>query len=119
MGPFVPDDSQALTQRIDRIKAERETKHPGNDLPSAGSFFKNLSPAEPGEKRIPAGKYLDEAGVKGLRIGDAGVFDKHANIIVNYGHATAAQVNELAESMARRVRERFGIELEREVQYIK
>lgn len=118
MGPFVPGDAKELIAACDRIHAERESKHPGSNLPCAGSFFKNLPPAEPGGRRLPAGKYLEEAGVKTLRFGDAGVFEKHANIIVNYGCASAADVDRLAEAMARRVREKFGIILEREVQYL-
>jgi len=118
MGPFTPGSKNDLLQEANRIRAERETKHPGPKLPSAGSFFKNLPPRVPGGHRIPAGKYLDEAGVKGLRVGDAGVFEKHANIIVNYGNATAEQVNRLADLMAERVKEKFGIVLEREVQYL-
>ncbi len=118
MGPFTPGSKDDLLREADRIRVEREIKHPGPELPSAGSFFKNLPPLEPGGHRIPAGKYLEEAGAKGLRVGDAGVFEKHANIIVNHGHATAEQVNRLADLMAERVQEKFGILLEREVQYL-
>jgi UDP-N-acetylmuramate dehydrogenase len=53
-----------------------------------------------------------------LRVGDAMVFPKHANIIVNAGHATARDVLELAAEMKRRVRERFGVELEEEVMFL-
>lgn len=118
MGGFQPGSAEALLAECHRIKAEREVKHPGSSLPSAGSFFKNLPPETPGGHRVPAGKLLEAAGVKNLRFGDAGVFEKHANIIVNYGNATAAQVNELADTMAQRVLDRFGIALEREVQYL-
>ncbi len=117
-GNFTCGDVHYLLGEIERIKAERERKHPQTDFPSAGSFFKNLPPNEPKGRRIPAGKLLDEVGAKELRVGGAGVFAKHANIIVNYGGATAAEVNELANEMAKRVREKFGIELEREVQYL-
>ena len=110
---------QAIHTEIDRIKRERTSKHPGPDLPSAGSFFKNLPPERPGGFRVPAGKYLDEAGVKGLRIGDAQVFERHANIIVNRGHATADDVNRLADEMATRVKMMHGIDLVREVLYWK
>ena len=112
-------ETQAIRSEIERIKHQRTAKHPGPDLPSAGSFFKNLPPEEPGGFRVPAGKYLDEAGVKGLRMGDAHVFEKHANIIVNRGHATAADVNRLADEMARRVKEMHGITLVREVLFWK
>ncbi len=118
MGPFREGDCEPLLAEIRRIKAEREQKHPSIEYPSAGSFFKNLPPQEPGGRRIPAGKYLDEAGCKGMRVGDAGVYPMHANIIVNYGQATAREVNELANQMAQQVKDKFGIELEREVQYL-
>ncbi|MGC9329754.1 MAG: UDP-N-acetylmuramate dehydrogenase, partial [Candidatus Hinthialibacter sp.] len=118
MGPFEMRDAEELLEACKRIRADREGKHPGRNLPSAGSFFKNLPPTEPGGRRTPAGKVLEEAGAKSLRFGDAGVFEKHANIIVNYGRATARDVNQLADEMARLVQEKFGIILEREVQYL-
>ncbi len=119
MGTFSPGAADELLETINKIKAQREIKHPSVDQPSAGSFFKNLPPAEPGGWRVPAGKYLDEAGVKGMRIGNAGVFDKHANIIINLGGATCEDVNQLANEMASRVKEKFDIQLEREVQYLR
>ncbi len=118
MGNFFNGDAEQLLREVNRIKAEREIKHPGPDFPSAGSFFKNLSPQISGDRRIPTGKLLEEAGAKELRVGDAGVFHKHANIVVNYGNATSAQVNELANQMAECVKQKFGIDLEREVQYL-
>ncbi|MBN2329233.1 MAG: UDP-N-acetylenolpyruvoylglucosamine reductase, partial [Candidatus Omnitrophica bacterium] len=118
LGPFDREDANELLESCERIRADREGKHPGRDLPSAGSFFKNLPPSEPDGRRIAAGKVLEEAGVKSLRFGDAGVFEKHANIIVNYGQASACDVNRLADEMARLVKEKFGIILEREVQYL-
>lgn len=118
MGNYFPGKPEQLLDEIDRIKLERGVKHPHNGLPSAGSFFKNLPPSEPGGRRTPAGKLLEIAGVKSLRFGGAGVFEKHANIIVNHGGATAADVNRLADEMASRVLKRFGIVLEREVQYL-
>lgn len=118
LGPFSHGKAEEFLHACHQIRTEREQKHPGSNFPSAGSFFKNLPPTEPGGRRQPAGKFLDEAGVKNLRFGDAGVFEKHANIIVNYGHATASEINQLANEMARRVKEKFGITLEREVQYL-
>ena len=119
MGKFEPASQDALFENINKIKAQREIKHPSIHEPSAGSFFKNLPPAEPGGWRTPAGKYLDEAGVKGMRVGHAGVFDKHANIIINLGGATCEDVNQLAQQMAAAVKDQFNIQLEREVQYLR
>ncbi len=95
----------------------RERKHPQGE-PCAGSYFKNVPPLDPNDRRIPAGKLLEEVGAKSLRVGGAAVFHKHANIIINAGGATAREVLELAAEMKRRVREQFGIELEEEVTYV-
>jgi UDP-N-acetylmuramate dehydrogenase len=102
-------------------------KHPQWRIePTAGSYFKNLPPdwqmpgakLSPGTRRVAAGQLLDECDCRGLRVGDAMVFAKHANIIVNAGHATAADVLNLAAEMKRRAREKFGVELEEEVMFL-
>lgn len=98
---------------------ERRIKHPDwQSEPTAGSYFKNLPPEAEGEQRVPAGKILDQVECRGLRIGDAKVFEKHANIIVNAGNATAQQVLTLAEVMRARSRREFGVELEEEVLFV-
>ena len=115
-------------QKVIEEKLEiRRVKHPQWRMePTAGSYFKNLPPDwqmpgalhSPGTRRVPAGQLLDECGLRGMRVGDALVFPKHANIIVNAGHASAREVLELAEIMKSRVRERFGVELEEEVMFL-
>ena len=120
--------SSAEIQRVIEEKLEvRRVKHPQWRIePTAGSYFKNLPPDwqlpgvthSPGTRRVPAGQLLDEVGCRGLRVGDAMVFPKHANIIVNAGHASAREVLELAKIMKARVRERFGVELEEEVMFL-
>ena len=115
-------------QRVIEEKLEiRRIKHPQWRIePTAGSYFKNLPPdwqipggkLSPGTRRVAAGQLLDECGCRGLRVGDAMVFSKHANIIVNAGHATAIEVLELAEIMRARVRERFQVDLEEEVMFL-
>ena len=117
-GPFAPADAAVLAARIAEIKTDRSGKHPPPDLPCAGSFFKNLPPPSPGAQRIAAGRILDECGAKGLRQGGAAVFSRHANIIVNTGGATAADIHRLAERMAEQVARQRGIVLEREVRYL-
>ena len=119
---------RAASQREIEEKLEiRRVKHPQWRIePTAGSYFKNLPPDwqvpgakhSPGTRRVAAGQLLDEVGCRGLRVGDAMVFAKHANIIVNAGHATARDVLELAEIMKSRVREKFGVELEEEVMFL-
>ena len=119
---------RAESQKIIDEKLEvRRVKHPQWRIePTAGSYFKNLPPDwqmpgakhSPGTHRVAAGQLLDECGCRGLRVGDAMVFEKHANIIVNTGHATAREVLELAAIMKARVRERFGVTLEEEVMFL-
>ncbi|MDP2642709.1 MAG: UDP-N-acetylmuramate dehydrogenase [Candidatus Peregrinibacteria bacterium] len=79
---------------------------------SAGSFFKNPSPEN------PAGMLIDKAGLKGTRIGNAQISDVHANFIVNLGGATAKDIKDLAALAKSTVKEKFGIELEEEVQIL-
>jgi len=110
------DVDQAARIRAGKI-ADRRDKHPVN-LPSAGSWFRNLPAETPGGRRRPAGHYLELAGVKEMAEGDAKVFAGHANMIVNTGRATSGQILTLADRMRRAVRDRFGIELETEVRYL-
>ena len=120
-------DRDAMQKVIEEKLEVRRVKHPQWRIePTAGSYFKNLPPDwqvpgakhSPGTRRVPAGQLLDEVGCRGLRVGDAMVFAKHANIIVNAGHATARDVLELAEIMKARVREKFGVTLEEEVMFL-
>jgi len=122
-----PGERAAIQQEIDEKLEIRRVKHPQWRFePTAGSYFKNLPPGfqvpglphSPGTHRIPAGALLDACECRGLRVGDAMVFPKHANILVNVGHATARDVLALAELMKARVRERFGVELEEEVMFL-
>lgn len=112
------DDRAKLRAEREGILALRRDKHPDwRTNPTAGSFFKNLSPAQPGELRRAAGKYLEQAGAKDLRAGAAYVFPKHANIVIAGSGATARDVATLAGRMAAAVREKFGFELEPEVRF--
>lgn len=105
-------------RRCNEILASRETKHPPAGMPSAGSFFKNLDRFDESGKRIPAGLLLDKVGCKGLRVGSAQVYEKHANIIVNLGGATSSDVLTLAAQMRKRVLDGFGVTLEPEVRFV-
>jgi UDP-N-acetylmuramate dehydrogenase len=117
----------AIQKVIDEKLEVRRVKHPQWRIePTAGSYFKNLPPdwqmpgarLSPGTRRVAAGQLLDECDCRGLRVGDAMVFAKHANIIVNAGHATAREVLELAAIMKERVRVKFGVTLEEEVMFL-
>ena len=112
-----PGDRVEIQKKVEDILAARDGKHP-NDGKSAGCFFKNIPDATQPHGKLAAGKLLDEAGVKGLSVGGARVFEKHANIIVNTGSATSKDIRELADMMKKMVREKFGITLEEEVMQI-
>lgn len=101
-----PMDRALLDERWLEAKSFRNQKQPKK--PSAGSVFKN-------PKGKPAGWLLDQAGLKGLRSGDAVVSEIHANFILNEGHATSGDVLTLMETMRRKVEEMTGIELEPEL----
>ena len=120
-------DPAAIQREIDEKLEIRRAKHPQwRTEPTAGSYFKNLPPGfqvpglphSPGTHRVPAGALLDACECRGLRVGDAAVFAKHANILVNAGHASARDMLALAEEMKARVRARFGVELEEEVMFL-
>ena len=114
----VPSSAPLLVRRAE-ILALRASKHPDiAQVGTAGSFFKNLPPAAPGEHRRPAGALLEAAGAKTLRVGGAYVFPKHANILVtDPATATAADVHALAGQLAAAVQTRFGVALTPEVRF--
>ena len=111
-------DPEAGMAEIARTLALRAEKHPHEDARTAGSFFKNVKPVSSAPRRQAAGHFLEQVGGKELRVGDAGMFEKHANILINYGAARASDVLALTGELSRRVRERFGIALDAEVIYI-
>lgn len=98
---------EEIKKRITEIMKWRQEKHP-LEYPNAGSIFKNI----PGQ---PAGKIIEEMGMKGESIGDARISTKHANFIVNTGKATAADVLRLISLVQEKARDEKGINLETEV----
>lgn len=103
-------DKEVIKERIGHVLQARKAKQP-LDSPSAGCVFKN-PPAG------PAGKIIDEVGLKGLQVGGARVSDLHANFIVNNGNATAKDILSLVEAVAERVYEKKGISLEPEIKIV-
>ncbi len=101
-----PGEADALMQRVQELDGKRLAAQPRGR--NAGSIFKN----PPGH---PAWKLIDDVGLRGHRIGDAQISDKHCNFFINAGHARAADVKVLIDLARERVRDRFGIELELEV----
>jgi UDP-N-acetylmuramate dehydrogenase len=97
-----------LLRRIAEDSALRHSKHP-LEYASCGSYFKNPS------REMPAARLIEEAGLKGLRVGRAHVSEKHANFLVAEEGATAGDITTLAAEVARRVKETSGYELDEEV----
>ncbi len=114
---LTPGRAEDIQARVDKILTERAGKHPVEGR-SAGCFFKNIPDPSQTHGKLPAGRLLDEIGAKALSVGDARVFDKHANIIVNSGNATSKDIRQLADILKKKVRDRFGIELEEEVRQL-
>ncbi len=102
-------DPRELAAQMERTAAERKGKTPWGS--SCGSVFKN-------PPRESAGRLLEAAGLKGMRVGGAEIAQKHANYIVNLGGASSADVLGLIEIARERVFNEFGVELELEVQII-
>ena len=103
-------DSASLRSEMEATLARRAEKQPLH-LPNAGSMFKR----PPGKY---AGALIEAAGLKGFRMGGAGISEKHANFTVNLGGAKAQDIWDLTSEVIRRVREHSGITLEREVIFI-
>lgn len=104
-----PDSVESIAQRMSAFSQKRWLSQPA--APSAGCMFKN-PPA------MPAGKLIDELGLKGSHVGGARVSQEHGNFLVNDGGATAADVLELIAFLQARVRAERGIELHTEVEII-
>lgn len=126
---------QAISEAVIKI---RTSKLPDPSvIGNAGSFFKNpeihrhalqellrIEPGLPNYKidddtfKIPAGWLIEQCGWKGYREGDAGCYEKQALVLVNYGNATGKEIFDLSDEIKISVKEKFGIDLEREVNII-
>jgi UDP-N-acetylenolpyruvoylglucosamine reductase len=112
LSPAEPDSVKAT---LADMRASRKAAQPSG-IKTFGSTFKN--PDDPRVEGRSAGVLLDEAGCRGLTVGGARFSEKHANFVENMGEATTADVIALMAEGRRRVRERFGVELEPEVQFL-
>ena len=110
---------EALDREVDQLFAWRQQGTPFNQ-PCCGSVFKNPGGLAPPSWSRPwtAGSLIEEAGLKGTRIGGAEISPMHANYFVNTGSATAADVRGLIAKARATVAERFGVQLETEVKVI-
>lgn len=125
-----PGDAEAMRRRAEEIRSLRDAKYPPT-MRCAGSIFKNLLVAglpkdlmlslPPGvvvEGKLPAGWLLEQVGAKGLRRGGIQVAGYHANTVYNDGGGSPEELYALIGELKHRVRERFGLLLEEEVQYV-
>lgn len=104
-----------LEAELAECMAKRKASQPLN-MPNAGSTFKRLEHGSADmPQQIAPGYYIEQAGLKGYRIGGAEVSTVHANFIVNAGSATAADIKQLSEFVQQKVAEKFGIQLKREI----
>ncbi len=104
-----PTPVEEIVRKLEASQEKRRTSQPA--AKSAGCIFKNPD-------SCPAGKLVDEIGLKNARVGKARVSEVHGNFIVNDGGATAADMLELIEKIKSTAREKRGIELETEVQIV-
>ncbi|MCF6269750.1 MAG: UDP-N-acetylmuramate dehydrogenase [Melioribacteraceae bacterium] len=137
---FAEKNEGEITSRNirDAVISIRESKLPNpNEIGSAGSFFKNpIISKEKYDKlkteysdlfgfsesdlniKISAGWLIEKCGFKGKRIGDVGVYDKQALVIVNYGNATGSEIVEFAEMIKSKVENKFNIKIINEVNIV-
>ena len=101
---------EEITAAMDKITASREATQPIKSK-TGGSTFKN----PPGHK---SWQLIDAAGLRGFALGPAKVSEQHCNFLINEGGATAAQIEELGETIRRRVKESSGVELDWEIKRI-
>jgi UDP-N-acetylenolpyruvoylglucosamine reductase len=112
---LAPAEPEAVKRTLADMRDRRKAAQPSG-IKTFGSTFKN--PEDPRAEGRTAGQLLDAAGCRGLAVGGARFSDKHANFVENMGEATTAAVIALMAEGRRRVRERFGIELEPEVELL-
>ncbi len=105
-----PGNEDAIRERMAELQERRKEKQP-LEYGSAGSTFKR----PPG---YFAGAVIEQAGLKGYRYGDAGVSEKHANFVINYGQASSAEILYVIRHVQEVVKEQTGLILEPEVLFI-
>ena len=102
---------EKIHARINEILGKRKNKHP-LEYRNAGSIFKNPNGG------IPAGRIIDELGLKGMQIGNAKIAEKHGNFIVNLGNAKASDIIALIDVIKKKVKKERGITLQTEVMIV-
>lgn len=107
---FPYGEKETIQERIKDLNNRRREKQP-LEYPSAGSTFKR-------PEGYFAGKLIMDAGLRGFRVGNVMVSEKHCGFVVNAGNGTAAEVRELIDKVSGIVEEKFGVKLEPEVRFI-
>lgn len=103
-------EREVIAAKMRELIAKRQEKQP-LEFPSAGSFFKRPT-------GYFAGALVEEAGLKGYRVGDAQVSEKHAGFVINRGNATATELRQLCKDVQTVVEQQSSIHLEPEVRFI-
>lgn len=104
---------EEILRKIAYYQKIRQDRQP-YDLPSAGSIFKN-----PGDSKVKsAGFLLEKIGAKKMKVGEAEVSKKHANFIINRGRAKASEIRALIDQLREKMREKEGVILEEEIEYV-
>ncbi len=104
-------DNQEESKELIKKYSERRMNTQPLEYPSAGCIFRNIP-------NQGAGRLIDQAGLKGIRIGDAMISDKHANFIINLGEAKSEDITKLIKLIKQKVKDKFNIELEEEIEYL-
>lgn len=107
---LTPAPEEEIREKMADLRNRRVEKQP-LEYPSAGSTFKR-------PEGYFAGKLIMDAGLRGYRVGDAQVSEKHCGFVINRGNATAAEILQLMQKVQERVKEQFGVTLEPEVKRI-
>ncbi len=107
-----PGDADEIAQRMNNITDAREASQPVKSR-TGGSTFKNPPADQSGGRR--AWELIDEAGCRGLTVGDAQVSEQHCNFLINLGNASSKDLETLGEEVRRRVKDKTGVALDWEI----
>ncbi|HVY90743.1 MAG TPA: UDP-N-acetylmuramate dehydrogenase [Hyphomonadaceae bacterium] len=110
------DEPDAITARIEALKARREQTQPIREKTGGSTFANPDPPGTPNQRR--SWKLIDEAGMRGARVGGAQVSELHCNFLINTGNATAADIEKLGENVRAAVKARSGVDLRWEIKRI-
>lgn len=107
---LTPGDPEIIKAKMDELAVKRREKQP-LEFPSAGSTFKR-------PEGHFAGELIMNAGLRGFQVGGARVSDKHCGFVINTGNASAADIMDVIWEVQRRVKDRFGVDLEPEIVFL-